>query len=126
MAKRIITTDNAPQAIGPYAQGTHASNLIFTSGQLPLNPQSGELIDEIKAATKQSLENVKAILTAAGAKMSDILKVTVFLRNMNDFTAMNEVYAQYFPTDPPARSAVQVARLPKDAVIEIEAIALIS
>ncbi len=124
--KVTVKTDKAPQAIGPYSQGTQAANFIFTSGQLPINPQTGELVGEIKSATKQSLENVKAILEAAGAKMSEIMKVTVFLRDMNDFTAMNEVYGQFFPEEPPARSAVQVARLPKDAIIEIEAIAATS
>ena len=123
MLKHTVSTPNAPAAIGPYSQGVKVGNLIFTSGQLPLNPQSGELVADIEGATKQSLDNVKAVLEAAGASMDNIIKIVVFLRDMNDFAAMNAVYATYFPNDPPARSAVQVARLPKDAILEIEAIA---
>lgn len=124
MNKQTVNTQNAPAAIGPYSQGVKAGNLLFTSGQLPMNPQSGELVTDIEGATKQSLENVKAILESAGSSMDKIIKTVVFLRDMNDFVAMNAVYATYFPSNPPARSAVQVARLPKDAVVEIEAIAL--
>ncbi|OLN33139.1 RidA family protein [Desulfosporosinus metallidurans] len=124
MNKQIVNTQNAPAAIGPYSQGVKVGNLIFTSGQLPLNPQSGELVADIEGATKQSLDNVKAILESEGASMDKIVKTVVFLRDMNDFAAMNAVYATYFPSNPPARSAVQVARLPKDAIVEIEAIAL--
>lgn len=123
MEKHYIDTQDAPKAIGPYSQGIRAGNLIFTSGQLPINPETGDLVSDIKEATRQSLENVKAILTAAGGAMTDVLKVTVFLRDMKDFTAMNEVYVDYFPINPPARSAIQVAGLPKDAVLEIEVIA---
>lgn len=123
--KTVITTKNAPAAIGPYSQGIRTGNLIFTSGQLPINPTTGELITEIKAATKQSLENVKAILEAAGTSMDNAVKVTVFLKDMNDFAAVNEVYSEYFKNNAPARSAVQVAKLPKDGVIEIEAVAVI-
>lgn len=124
MNKQTVSTQNAPAAIGPYSQGVKVGNLIFTSGQLPMNPQSGELVADIEGATKQSLDNVKAILESAGASMDKVVKTVVFLRDMNDFVAMNAVYATYFPTNPPARSAVQVARLPKDAILEIEAIAL--
>lgn len=124
MNKQTLSTTNAPAAIGPYSQGIKFGNLIFTSGQLPLNPKSGELIADIEGATKQALDNVKAILESAGTSMDKIAKTVVFLRDMNDFAAMNAVYATYFPNDPPARSAVQVARLPKDAILEIEAIAL--
>lgn len=124
MNKQTLSTQNAPAAIGPYSQAVKVGNLIFTSGQLPINTQSGELIADIEGATKQSLDNVKAILESAGSSMDKIVKTVVFLKDMNDFVAMNAVYATYFPTNPPARSAVQVARLPKDAVIEIEAIAL--
>ena len=124
MNKQILNTENAPSAIGPYSQAVKAGNLIFTSGQLPLNLQSGELVADIEGATKQSLDNVKAILESAGSSMDKVVKTVVFLRDMNDFVAMNTVYATYFPNNPPARSAVQVARLPKDAVVEIEAIAL--
>jgi len=124
MNKQTISTPNAPAAIGPYSQGIKIGNLIFTSGQIPLNPQSGELVADIEGATKQSLDNVKAILETAGTTMDKIIKTVVFLRDMNDFAAMNAVYATYFPSNPPARSAVQVVRLPKDAILEIEAIAL--
>ena len=124
MNKQIVSTPNAPAAIGPYSQGVKIGNLIFTSGQLPINLQSGELVADIEGATKQSLDNVKAILESAGTTMGKIIKTVVFLRDMNDFAAMNTVYATYFPSNPPARSAVQVARLPKDAIVEIEAIAL--
>ena len=124
MNKQTVSTQNAPVAIGPYSQGVKVGNLIFTSGQLPINPQSGELVANIEGATKQSLDNVKAILESAGSSMDKIVKTVVFLRDMNDFVAMNAVYATYFPSNPPARSAVQVARLPKDAILEIEAIAL--
>lgn len=124
MNKQILNTQNAPAAIGPYSQGIKAGNLIFTSGQLPINPQSGELVADIEGATKQSLDNVKAILESSGSSMEKVVKTVVFLRDMNDFAAMNAIYATYFPNNPPARSAVQVARLPKDAIVEIEAIAL--
>ena len=124
MNKETISTKNAPAAIGPYSQGVQFGNLILTSGQLPMDPQSGELVADIEGATKQSLDNVKAILESAGSSMDKIVKIVVFLRDMNDFVAMNTVYATYFPSNPPARSAVQVARLPKDAILEIEAIAL--
>ena len=124
MTKQILNTQNAPAAIGPYSQAVKAGNLIFTSGQLPINTQSGELVADIEGATKQSLDNVKAIVESAGSSMDKIVKTVVFLRDMNDFVAMNTVYATFFPSNSPARSAVQVARLPKDAVIEIEAIAI--
>lgn len=124
MTKKIVNTPNAPAAIGPYSQGVKVGNLIFTSGQIPLNPQSGELVADIEGATKQSLDNVKAILESEGVSMDSVIKTVVFLRDMNDFAAMNAVYSTYFSNNPPARSAVQVARLPKDAIIEIEAVAL--
>ena len=123
MSKKVIATEKAPGAIGPYSQAMRIGNMIFTSGQIPLNPATGEMVTEIAAATKQSLENVKAILEAEGATMDNVIKTTIFLSDMNNFVAMNEVYATYFPQNPPARSAVEVARLPKDAVVEIEVIA---
>jgi 2-iminobutanoate/2-iminopropanoate deaminase len=123
MSKKVIATEKAPGAIGPYSQAMRIGNMIFTSGQIPLNPATGEMVTEIAAATKQSLENVKAILEVEGATMDNVIKTTVFLSDMNNFVAMNEVYATYFPQNPPARSAVEVARLPKDAVVEIEVIA---
>ncbi len=125
MSKKILATEKAPGAIGPYSQGIRMGNMIFTSGQIPLNPETGEMVTEIAAATRQSLENVKAILAVEGATMENIVKTTVFLSDMNNFAAMNEVYATYFPQNPPARSAVEVARLPKDAVVEIEVVAVI-
>lgn len=125
MQKEIISTSNAPSAIGPYSQGVKIGEMVFTSGQIPVNPSTGELVTEIKAATKQSLENVKAVLEEAGSSLEKVVKVVVFIKDMNDFAQVNEVYGQYFTENPPARSCVEVARLPKDCVIEIEAIATI-
>ncbi|GAB6167806.1 RidA family protein [Clostridium carnis] len=125
MKKEIISTNNAPQAIGPYSQGIKMGDLVFTSGQIPINPATGELVSEIKAATKQSLENVKAILEAAGSSLDKVIKVSVFVKDMNDFAKVNSIYAEYFKENAPARSCVEVARLPKDSIIEIEAIATI-
>lgn len=123
MQKEIISTVNAPAAIGPYSQGVKIGDLVFTSGQLPVNPATGELVSEIKAATKQSLENVKAVLEQAGSSLDKVVKVVVFVSDMNNFGQVNEVYAEYFKENPPARSCVEVARLPKDALVEIEAVA---
>ena len=125
MKKEVIITDNAPKAIGPYSQGQKIGNLVFTSGQIPLNPKTGVLCTEIKEATKQSLENVKAILEAGGSSIENAVKVSVFVKNMDDFAVVNEIYSQYFNDNPPARSCVQVAKLPMDALIEIEAIGII-
>jgi 2-iminobutanoate/2-iminopropanoate deaminase len=126
MEKTIISTTKAPAAIGPYSQAVKVGNLVFTSGQIPLNPSTGELVNsDVKAAARQSLENVKAVLEAAGTSLENVVKVVVFLSDINDFAAVNEVYGQYFTEKMPARSAVQVARLPKDALVEIEAIALV-
>lgn len=121
--KQAISTEKAPSAIGPYSQGIKAGNLVITSGQLPLDPATGALPEGIEAQTRQSLTNCKAVLEAAGATMADVIKTTVFLSDMNDFAAMNGVYATFFEGACPARSAVQVARLPKDAMVEIECIA---
>ena len=121
--KTVIATDKAPAAIGPYSQGIRAGALVFTSGQLPIDPATGAFPDTIEAQTRQSLENCKAILAAAGLTMENVVKTTVFLKDMNDFAAMNGVYATFFPTNAPARSAVEVARLPKDARVEIECVA---
>ena len=123
MKREIISTKNAPQAIGPYSQGIKIGDFIFTSGQIPINPETGELVSDIQKATRQSLENVKAVLEAAGTTLRNVVKVSIFVKDMNDFALVNEVYAEYFNENPPARSCVEVARLPKDAVIEIEAIA---
>jgi 2-iminobutanoate/2-iminopropanoate deaminase len=126
MEKVIISTENAPSAIGPYSQAVKVGDFLFTSGQIPLNPKTGELVDsDIRAAAKQSLENLKAILEAAGTNLENVVKTVVFLKDINDFAAVNEVYGQYFTIKMPARSAVQVAKLPKDSLVEIEAIALI-
>lgn len=123
MNKQIISTEKAPSAIGPYSQGTQWESLIFTSGQLPIDMTTGAFPEGIEAQTKQSIENVKAILEAAGSSLDKVLKTTVFIKDMNDFGKVNEVYASYFNTDCPARSCIEVARLPKDALVEIEVIA---
>ena len=125
MNKEVIKTNNAPGAIGPYSQGIIVGDFVYTSGQIPINPATGVMETDIKLATKQSMENVKAILEEAGTSLDNVVKTSVFLKDLNDFTAVNEVYATYFNENPPARSCVQVAKLPKDAVIEIEAIAII-
>ena len=123
--KTLLSTPQAPAAIGPYSQGVAAGSLVITSGQLPIDPATGTFAGEdIAAQTRQSLANVKAVLAAAGFGLEDVVKTTVFLKNMDDFAAMNQVYAGFFPENPPARSAVEVARLPKDALVEIEAIAV--
>ena len=122
--KTIVSTDKAPAAIGPYSQGIKVGNLLFTSGQIPLDPATGTFPEGIQAQARQSLTNVKAILAEAGVSMDQVIKTTVFLKDMNDFAAMNEVYATFFTEgNYPARSAVEVARLPKDVLVEIEAIA---
>ena len=124
--KEIISTSNAPSAIGPYSQAVKAGNLLFISGQVPLDPATGEVVEgDITVQTRRVLDNVKAILTEAGADFSNVVKTTVFLKDMNDFVPMNRVYAEYYPENCPARSAVQVARLPKDVSVEIETIAYI-
>lgn len=122
--KTVISTTNAPAALGPYSQGISACNLTITSGQVPIDPATGAVVEGgIAEQTRQSLTNVQAVLAAAGLTMDNVIKTTVFLKNMNDFAAMNEVYATFFTGNPPARSAVEVARLPKDVLVEIEAIA---
>ncbi|MBU3181338.1 RidA family protein [Clostridium psychrophilum] len=125
MEKNIINTKKAPAALGPYSQAVKVQNVIYTSGQLAINVATGEFInDDIKKATAQSLENIKAILEEAGSTMEKVVKTLVFLKDMNDFEPMNEVYSQYFKTNPPARSCVQAGKLPKDALVEIEVIAI--
>jgi len=122
--KDIVSTPNAPSAIGPYSQATAVKGFVFTSGQLGMDPATGVLADGIQAQTRQALENVSAILVARGLSMNDILKTTVFLTDIADFAAMNEVYAEFFSEgNYPARSAVQVAALPKGGLVEIETIA---
>ena len=123
--KEIISTQAAPAAIGPYSQGVGAGGIVITSGQIPLDPATGNFVEGgIAEQTRQSLLNVQAILAAAGLTLENVVKTTVFLKDMNDFAAMNEVYATFFPSNPPARSAVQVGKLPRDAMVEIEAIAV--
>ena len=122
--KKVISTEHAPAAIGPYAQAVAANGMVYTSGQLPIDPATGAFPEGIAAQTRQSLTNVKAILAEAGVGMDRVVKTTVFLSDMNNFAAMNEVYAEFFSEGGyPARSAVEVARLPKDALVEIECIA---
>ncbi|MDU4889166.1 MAG: RidA family protein [Clostridium sp.] len=125
MEKRIIATENAPGAIGPYSQAVQIGEVVYTSGQLPVNPATGLIPEDVKEQTKQSLENVKAILEAAGTSMDKVVKTTVFIKDMNDFAQVNEVYGQFFTAPFPSRSCVEVARLPKDAKVEIEVIALV-
>ena len=121
-----ITTEKAPAAIGPYSQAVRAGGFLFTSGQIPVDPAAGDIPAGIKAQAQQSLDNIAAILAQAGLDRSAVVKTTVFLKDMNDFAAMNEVYAQFFEGPAyPARSAVEVARLPKDVLVEIEAVALL-
>ena len=123
MKKEVINTKNAPGAIGPYSQVVIVGDFVYTSGQIPINPATGVMETDIKNATKQSMENVKAILEAAGTSLEKVIKTSIFLKDLNDFAVVNEIYGTYFSENPPARSCVQVAKLPKDAVIEIEAIA---
>lgn len=127
MTKSIVLTQQAPTPIGPYNQGIIASGkLLFTAGQVPIDPANGQVIQgDIKAQTRQALKNVQAILEQGGAGLKDVVKTTVFIKDMNEFAAMNEVYAEFFKEMPPARSTVEVARLPRDVKVEIEAIAVL-
>jgi 2-iminobutanoate/2-iminopropanoate deaminase len=123
-----LNTNKAPAAIGPYIQGIDLGNMVFTSGQLPVNPETGEMSDDIAEQTRQSLENVKAVIESSGLKVSNIVKMTVFVTDLNDFSIVNEVYSSFFNEfnveNYPVRSCVEVSRLPKDAAIEIEATAV--
>ena len=122
--RKVISTEQAPAAVGPYSQAIRAGHYLFVSGQLPIDPATGQLLEgSIADQTRQVLENILAILRAAGLQKSNLVKTTVYLSNMDDFTAVNEVYAAIFDKEPPARACVEVSRLPKDALIEIEAIA---
>ena len=123
--KKKIETKNAPGAIGPYSQGMIAGGMVFTSGQLPVDPASGEIPDTVQEQARISLENVRAVVEAAGSSMDQVIKTTVFIKNMDDFAKINEVYAQFFAEPFPARACVEVARLPKDALVEIECVALL-
>lgn len=123
--RTIIATEQAPAAIGPYSQAITAAGLVFCSGQIPLDPASGTVVEGgIEAQTRRVLDNLAAVLQAAASSLQQIVKTTIFLADMNDFAAVNSIYAEYLGSDPPARSTVQVARLPRDVRVEIEAIAL--
>ena len=124
LAREIIVTNDAPKAIGPYSQAVKAGGMVFISGQIPIDPKTGLVVQsDIKTQTKLVMENAKAIIASAGCAMSDIVKATIYLKNMSDFAAVNEVYGGYFPVDPPARATVEVSRLPKDVAVEIDFIA---
>lgn len=126
MTKTIIATDKAPAAVGPYSQGVQVANLIFTAGQGGLDPSTGRLVEgSVEAQTRKTLENLSAILQAAGSSLSQVVKTTVFLQDIADFQTMNRVYAEFFGDHPPARSTVQVAALPLGALVEIEAVATV-
>ncbi|MBL8219267.1 MAG: RidA family protein [Bryobacterales bacterium] len=123
--KIIVATDHAPKAIGPYSQATKYNGLVYLSGQIPLDPATMQIVEgDIAAQTERVMENLKAVLEAAGSSFSRVLKTTVFLKDMGEFAKMNEVYARYFPDNPPARATVEVARLPRDVRVEIECIAV--
>ncbi len=125
MKRQTIATDKAPKAIGPYSQAVKAGGLVFLSGQIALDPATGQLVGgDVCAQTRRVIENLKAVLEAAGSSLDKVVKTTVFLKDMNDFAAMNEVYGQYFASGAPARATVQAARLPKDVSVEIDAIAV--
>jgi 2-iminobutanoate/2-iminopropanoate deaminase len=122
--KKAIQSSNAPKAIGPYSQAVEANDFVFVSGQIPIDPKTGDLVTgDIKEQTKRVMENGKAILAAAGCAMERVIKTTIYLKNIGDFAAVNEVYGSYFSADPPARATVEVSRLPKDVAIEIDFIA---
>jgi 2-iminobutanoate/2-iminopropanoate deaminase len=126
MPKQIVQTAKAPGAVGPYSQAVIANGFVYTAGQIPLIPGESKIVEgDIQAQTRQVLENLQAVLEGAGTTLANVVKTTVFLKDMNDFAKMNEVYAQFFPENPPARSTVEVARLPRDVMVEIEVIALV-
>ena len=126
MKKKVIQTEKAPKAIGPYSQAIRAGSFLFLSGQIPLDPKTGELVKgDIREQARQVLENLKGVLESEKLGMKDVVRVTIFLKDIGNFSQVNEVYAAYFPSSPPARSTVGVAKLPRDAEIEIEAIALV-
>ena len=124
MEKSVISTKNAPAAIGPYSQAIKVGNLVFISGQIPIIPATGEIIrGDIKLQTRQALENLKHIMEAAGSSLDNVVKTTVFMKDLNDYTEINDVYKEFFSNKPPARAAIQAARLPRDVGVEIEAVA---
>ncbi len=123
--REVISTNNAPKAIGPYSQAIRANGLIFVSGQTPIDPANQQMISGgVPEQTERVMRNIQGILEQAGSSLAKVVRCGVFLKDMNDFAAMNEVYARFFPNDPPARSTIQAARLPKDCLVEIDAIAL--
>lgn len=122
--KKIISTDKAPAAIGPYSQAIEVNGMVYTSGMIPVNPATGEIPEGIEAQAEQAIGNLAALLREAGTSTDNVVKTTVFIKNMNDFAKINEIYAKYFTGEYPARSCVEVARLPKDVLIELEAIAV--
>lgn len=122
--KHVINTKSAPAAIGPYSQAIEVNGMVYTSGQIPVNPATGEIPQGIEAQAEQVMENVKNLLEAAGTSMENVVKTTVFIKDMNDFGTINGIYSKYFTSDCPARSCVEVARLPKDVLMEMEAIAI--
>ena len=125
IVRRIVSTGSAPGAIGPYSQAVQFGNFVFSSGQIPIDPRTGQLVEGgIAEQTEQVLKNLSEVLRAAGAGLEDVVKTTVYLADMGDFAAMNEVYGRFFPENPPARSTVQAARLPRDARVEIDVIAV--
>lgn len=127
MKKKVIQTDKAPKAIGPYSQAIRADSLIYTAGQIALDPATGELVSvSIEEQTRQALTNLRNVLEAAGSSLEHVVKTTVFLKDMNDFPKMNSIYAEFFGENPPARSTVAVAGLPKGGLVEVEAVALIA
>ena len=122
--KKVISTTNAPAAIGPYSQAIEANGFVFASGQIPVNPETGEIPEGIEAQAEQVMKNVKNLLEAAGTSVDQVVKTSVFIKNMDDFATINGIYAKYFAKDCPARPCVEVARLPKDVLLEMEAIAV--
>lgn len=126
MDRTVVRTTDAPAAVGPYSQAIVAAGMVFASGQIPLDPATGQVVEgDIGVMTRRVLMNLEAVLKAAGSSLAQTVKITVFLADMNDFQAMNAVFAEFFPTTPPARSTVEVARLPRDVRVEIDAIALL-
>ena len=125
MSKQVILTSNAPSPVGPYSQAIRAGSLIFVAGQIPIDPKTGAMPEGIAEQTRVVLRNIQAVLEAAGASLADVVKTTVYMKDLGEFAAMNQVYAEFFTDKPPARATVEVARLPKDARVEIEAVAVL-
>jgi len=125
VAKEVITTPKAPAAVGPYSQGIKLGDILFVSGQIPINPETGDIPKSIEEQSHQALKNLQAVVEAGGSSLDRVLKVTIFLTDMNNFGTVNAIYSQYFKEDPPARSCIEVSKLPKDVDIEIEAVAAV-